>query len=95
MLKTSYLNTSPLPSSHAFLFIYFFITEYMLSSGKVIKPVFIFWQTYTSQIISLVMFALVMCDDRLSMQRRRNEIIEGLRVLPGNNDFYLALYVYS
>lgn len=29
------------------------------------------------------MFALLMCDDRISMQPRRREIIQGLRVLPG------------
>uniref|UniRef100_A0A3P8W3W2 Glutamine--fructose-6-phosphate transaminase 1 n=1 Tax=Cynoglossus semilaevis TaxID=244447 RepID=A0A3P8W3W2_CYNSE len=37
---------------------------------------------YTSQFVSLVMFALLMCDDRISMQPRRNEIIQGLKVLP-------------
>ncbi|XP_075147859.1 glutamine--fructose-6-phosphate aminotransferase [isomerizing] 2-like [Haematobia irritans] len=35
-------------------------------------------KAYTSQFISLVMFALVMSDDRLSIQPRRNEIIQGL-----------------
>lgn len=39
-------------------------------------------KAYTSQFISLVMFALVMCDDRISMQPRRSEIIQGLRALP-------------
>lgn len=31
------------------------------------------------------MFALLMCDDRISMQPRRREIIQGLRVLPGKS----------
>ncbi|XP_066256503.1 glutamine--fructose-6-phosphate aminotransferase [isomerizing] 2-like isoform X1 [Euwallacea similis] len=35
-------------------------------------------KAYTSQFISLVMFALVMSEDRLSLKRRREEIIEGL-----------------
>ncbi|XP_078319825.1 glutamine--fructose-6-phosphate aminotransferase [isomerizing] 2-like isoform X10 [Crassostrea virginica] len=39
-------------------------------------------KAYTSQFISLVMFALVMCEDRISMQNRRKEIIQGLKNLP-------------
>jgi len=39
-------------------------------------------KAYTSQFIALVMFALIMCEDRISMQDRRNEIIEGLKLLP-------------
>jgi glucosamine--fructose-6-phosphate aminotransferase (isomerizing) len=39
-------------------------------------------KAYTSQIISLVMFALVICEDRISMQPRRSEIIQGLKYLP-------------
>ncbi|XP_066148448.1 glutamine--fructose-6-phosphate aminotransferase [isomerizing] 2-like isoform X1 [Euwallacea fornicatus] len=35
-------------------------------------------KAYTSQFISLVMFALVMSEDRLSLKKRREEIIEGL-----------------
>ncbi|XP_059219874.1 glutamine--fructose-6-phosphate aminotransferase [isomerizing] 2-like isoform X2 [Stomoxys calcitrans] len=35
-------------------------------------------KAYTSQFISLVMFALVMSDDSLSIQSRRQEIIKGL-----------------
>lgn len=31
-------------------------------------------KAYTSQFISLVMFALVMSDDRISMQKRREEV---------------------
>ncbi|XP_026681612.1 glutamine--fructose-6-phosphate aminotransferase [isomerizing] 1-like [Diaphorina citri] len=38
-------------------------------------------KAYTSQFISLVMFALVMCEDRISLQTRRNEIIKGLKVI--------------
>lgn len=43
-------------------------------------------QAYTSQFVALVMFALLMCDDRISMQPRRREIIQGLRVLPGKKE---------
>lgn len=39
-------------------------------------------KAYTSQVISLVMFALVMSEDRISMQPRRSEIIQGLKLLP-------------
>uniref|UniRef100_A0AAY4BSQ8 glutamine--fructose-6-phosphate transaminase (isomerizing) n=1 Tax=Denticeps clupeoides TaxID=299321 RepID=A0AAY4BSQ8_9TELE len=39
-------------------------------------------KAYTSQFIALIMFALLMCDDRISMQARRREIIQGLKVLP-------------
>ncbi|NXG45138.1 GFPT1 aminotransferase, partial [Psilopogon haemacephalus] len=39
-------------------------------------------KAYTSQFISLVMFALMMCDDRISMQERRKEIMRGLKGLP-------------
>ncbi|XP_078141228.1 glutamine--fructose-6-phosphate aminotransferase [isomerizing] 1 isoform X1 [Centroberyx gerrardi] len=39
-------------------------------------------KAYTSQFVALIMFALLMCDDRISMQPRRREIIQGLRVLP-------------
>ncbi|VDN29244.1 unnamed protein product [Gongylonema pulchrum] len=39
-------------------------------------------KAYTSQILSLVMFALTMSDDRISMRNRRQDIINGLRQLP-------------
>ncbi|PRD28381.1 UNVERIFIED_CONTAM: Glutamine--fructose-6-phosphate aminotransferase [isomerizing] 2 [Trichonephila clavipes] len=39
-------------------------------------------KAYTSQFLSLIMFALVMSEDRISMQPRRNEIIRGLKILP-------------
>ncbi|EEB18833.1 glucosamine-fructose-6-phosphate aminotransferase, putative [Pediculus humanus corporis] len=38
-------------------------------------------KAYTSQFISLVMFGLVMSEDRISMQNRRREIINGLKTL--------------
>ncbi|CAH1407306.1 unnamed protein product [Nezara viridula] len=38
-------------------------------------------KAYTSQFISLVMFALVMSEDRISLQERRAEIIKGLENL--------------
>ena len=39
-------------------------------------------KAYTSQMISLVMFALMMAEDRISSQPRRSEIIQGLKRLP-------------
>ncbi|XP_076440959.1 glutamine--fructose-6-phosphate aminotransferase [isomerizing] 2-like isoform X2 [Babylonia areolata] len=39
-------------------------------------------KAYTSQFISLVMFGLMFCEDRISMQERRKEIIQGLKNLP-------------
>ncbi|KAK6187460.1 hypothetical protein SNE40_005485 [Patella caerulea] len=39
-------------------------------------------KAYTSQFISLVLFGLIMCEDKISMQERRNEIIQGLKKLP-------------
>jgi glucosamine--fructose-6-phosphate aminotransferase (isomerizing) len=39
-------------------------------------------KAYTSQFVALVMFGLMMCDDRISMQKRRHEIIQGLKKLP-------------
>ncbi|XP_075889070.1 glutamine--fructose-6-phosphate aminotransferase [isomerizing] 2 [Nelusetta ayraudi] len=39
-------------------------------------------KAYTSQFVALIMFALMMSEDRLSLQKRRLEIIDGLRILP-------------
>uniref|UniRef100_A0A8D0GSI4 glutamine--fructose-6-phosphate transaminase (isomerizing) n=1 Tax=Sphenodon punctatus TaxID=8508 RepID=A0A8D0GSI4_SPHPU len=39
-------------------------------------------KAYTSQFISLVMFGLMMSEDRISLQSRRQEIINGLQSLP-------------
>ncbi|EFO86130.1 hypothetical protein CRE_01727 [Caenorhabditis remanei] len=39
-------------------------------------------KAYTSQIISLLMFALTLADDRISMEKRRLEIIDALNDLP-------------
>ncbi|KRX28249.1 Glutamine--fructose-6-phosphate aminotransferase [isomerizing] 1 [Trichinella nelsoni] len=39
-------------------------------------------KAYTSQILTLVLFALVVSDDRISMQKRRLEIINALERLP-------------
>jgi glucosamine--fructose-6-phosphate aminotransferase (isomerizing) len=39
-------------------------------------------KAYTSQIISLTMFALVISEDRLSFKARRGEIIQALKQLP-------------
>jgi len=50
-------------------------------------------QAYTSQFVALVMFGLVMCEDRISMQSRRREIIQGLRKLPGVCACVRAIFV--
>ncbi|XP_014803168.1 PREDICTED: glutamine--fructose-6-phosphate aminotransferase [isomerizing] 2 [Calidris pugnax] len=39
-------------------------------------------KAYTSQFVSLVMFGLMMSEDRISLQKRRQEIISGLKSLP-------------
>lgn len=39
-------------------------------------------KAYTSQFVSLVMFGLMMSEDRISLQKRRREIISGLKSLP-------------
>ncbi|TKS72432.1 Glutamine--fructose-6-phosphate aminotransferase [isomerizing] 2 [Collichthys lucidus] len=39
-------------------------------------------KAYTSQFVALIMFALMMSEDRLSLQTRRLEIINDLKVLP-------------
>ncbi|XP_052770783.1 glutamine--fructose-6-phosphate aminotransferase [isomerizing] 2-like isoform X2 [Mya arenaria] len=48
-------------------------------------------KAYTSQFIALVMFGLMMCDDRISMQERRREIIQGLKKLPEQIKEVLAM----
>uniref|UniRef100_A0A0B7ATD1 glutamine--fructose-6-phosphate transaminase (isomerizing) n=1 Tax=Arion vulgaris TaxID=1028688 RepID=A0A0B7ATD1_9EUPU len=48
-------------------------------------------KAYTSQFISLILFALVMSEDRISMQARRKEIIDGLKELPDQIKTVLAL----
>lgn len=48
-------------------------------------------KAYTSQFLSLLMFALVMSQDRISMTTRRREIIDGLRQLPDQIKQVLAL----
>ena len=48
-------------------------------------------KAYTSQCVSLVMFALVLSQDRLSMMPRRAEIIKGLQELPEKIKEVLAL----
>lgn len=45
-------------------------------------------KAYTSQILSLVMFALAVSDDRISMQRRRQNIIKELRAIPSNFNIF-------
>jgi len=60
-----------------------------LRYSRFVYVVVIEWrQAYSSQYISLVLFGLVMCEDKLSMQPRRHEIIQGLRKLPGLHVFF-------
>lgn len=57
------------------------LLQYQLISTSVV-----FWlQAYTSQFLALTMFALMMSEDRISMQQRRKEIVEGMKQLPGEN----------
>ena len=66
-----------------------FISHLLLKVSKFLQftwsfpPCSVVLQAYTSQFVSLVMFALMMCDDRISMQERRKEIMLGLKRLPG------------
>uniref|UniRef100_A0A8C5QCA9 glutamine--fructose-6-phosphate transaminase (isomerizing) n=1 Tax=Leptobrachium leishanense TaxID=445787 RepID=A0A8C5QCA9_9ANUR len=48
-------------------------------------------KAYTSQFVALVMFALLVCDDRISVQDRRKQILQGLKVLPDNIKEVLSL----
>ncbi|XP_059506669.1 glutamine--fructose-6-phosphate aminotransferase [isomerizing] 2-like isoform X2 [Stegostoma tigrinum] len=48
-------------------------------------------KAYTSQFISLIMFGLMMSQDRISMKQRRKEIIAGLHILPNLIKEVLAL----
>lgn len=48
-------------------------------------------KAYTSQFVSLVMFALVISEDRISLQKRRADIIEGLHELDSKIRQVLAL----
>ena len=41
-------------------------------------------KAYTSQFISLAMFAVMMAEDRISKQDRIKEIVNGMKELPGN-----------
>ena len=40
-------------------------------------------QAYTSQYIALIMMAIQLSEDRISLTERRNQIIDGLHALPG------------
>ncbi|CAD6568415.1 MAG: glutamine--fructose-6-phosphate transaminase (isomerizing) [Cyphobasidiales sp. Tagirdzhanova-0007] len=48
-------------------------------------------KAYTSQYIALVMMALQLSDDRISLTARRNEIIDGLHELPSQIRYILGL----
>uniref|UniRef100_A0A8C4T6A6 glutamine--fructose-6-phosphate transaminase (isomerizing) n=1 Tax=Erpetoichthys calabaricus TaxID=27687 RepID=A0A8C4T6A6_ERPCA len=48
-------------------------------------------KAYTSQYVSLIMFALMMSEDRISLQNRRQEIINGLQALPSQIKEVLAV----
>lgn len=49
-----------------------------------------FSQAYTSQYIALVMMALQLSEDRISLTERRNSIIDGLHELPSQINKVLA-----
>uniref|UniRef100_A0A0M3IVC0 Glutamine--fructose-6-phosphate transaminase (isomerizing) n=1 Tax=Ascaris lumbricoides TaxID=6252 RepID=A0A0M3IVC0_ASCLU len=51
-------------------------------------------KAYTSQILALVMFALSMSDDRISMQSRRADIVKSLKALPVQNEPEVILVAY-
>lgn len=55
--------------------------------NSILCCLFCLLQAYTSQFVALIMFALLMCDDRISVQPRRREIIQGLKVLPGKHKY--------
>lgn len=57
-------------------------------------PLLLCPQAYTSQFISLVMFGLMMSEDRISLQNRRQEIIRGLRSLPGESQ-NVAFFIFK
>lgn len=46
-------------------------------------------KSFTSQVLTLVMFALMMAEDFIKKQERIRQIIDGLKILPG------ILYVYA
>jgi glucosamine--fructose-6-phosphate aminotransferase (isomerizing) len=48
-------------------------------------------KAYTSQFIALVLFGLMMCDDKISMKERRATIIKGLKDLPDQIKEVLAI----
>ncbi|XP_067930352.1 glutamine--fructose-6-phosphate aminotransferase [isomerizing] 2-like isoform X2 [Watersipora subatra] len=48
-------------------------------------------KAYTSQIATLIMFALTLCEDRISMTDRRKEIMRGLHELPEKIEKVLLL----
>lgn len=41
-------------------------------------------QAYTSQYVALIMMAIQLSEDRISLSQRRDEIIAGLHALPAN-----------
>jgi len=83
MPSTTFLGRSPFHEylgrkNTGFRLCFFAIIKAML-----MKVVVVDCQAYSSQYIALVLFGLVMCEDKLSMQPRRQKIIQGLRKLPG------------
>ncbi|XP_078284719.1 glutamine--fructose-6-phosphate aminotransferase [isomerizing] 1-like isoform X1 [Rhinoraja longicauda] len=48
-------------------------------------------KVYSSQFVALIMFALMMSEDRISMQKRRKEIIQGLQSMPDQIKEVLSL----
>jgi len=52
-------------------------------------------KAYTSQVLCLIMFALVMCEDRISMQPRRSEIIQDSSNFPIRSERCLSWMIRS
>ena len=50
-------------------------------------------KAYTSQYISLAMFAVMMAEDRISKQDRIKEIVQGMKDLPGLSLLFLAYFL--
>ena len=52
-------------------------------------------KSFTSQVLTLVMFALMMAEDFLKKQDRIREIIDGLKLLPGMLFCYISNGTYA
>ncbi|RXM36814.1 Glutamine--fructose-6-phosphate aminotransferase [isomerizing] 2 [Acipenser ruthenus] len=53
------------------------------------------YDAYTSQFVAFVMFGLMMSEDRISLQKRRLEIISSLQALPGNFKAFMQKEIFE